>query len=240
MMLILCKGVSLAYGSRVVLHGLDFTVCQGDYLCVVGENGSGKSTLLKGLLKLLPVAAGRITYGDGFTPGRVGYLPQSSAANADFPAGVYEVVLSGCLARRGFMPFYTKSDRSIALESMRRLGIADLGGERFGELSGGQRQRVLLARALCSAGTSLIMDEPVSGLDPVVAKDFYDMADSLHSSGMSIIMVSHDVSRAVSRATHVLHLNGRQEFFGKKDEYLRSELGKRFAGSFNNGGVSRD
>ena len=232
MALISCDGVSLAYGGRVVLDGLNFSVRRGDYLCVVGENGSGKSTLVKGLLKLLPVASGQITYGDGFAPGHVGYLPQSSAPNTDFPAGAFEVVLSGCLARRGFMPFYTKEDKRTAIENMKRLGIADLGRERFGELSSGQRQRVLLARALCSAGVLLILDEPVSGLDPVVSQDFYEIVDSLHSSGMSIIMVSHDVSRAVSAATHVLHLNGRQEFFDTRDKYMQSEPGKKFAGNF--------
>jgi zinc transport system ATP-binding protein len=221
----------MAYGSHVVLSGLDFCVEAGDYLCVVGENGSGKSTLVKGLLRLLPVSAGRITYGDGFAPGRVGYLPQRLTSGADFPAGSYEVVLSGRLARRGFMPFYAKSDKSAALMNMKRLGIENLKDKCFGELSGGQRQRVLLARALCSAESLLIMDEPVAGLDPVATRDFYDMTDALRSEdGMAIIMVSHDVGHALSGASHVLHLKGCQEFFGTKDEYLKSEIGNKFAG----------
>jgi zinc transport system ATP-binding protein len=219
----------MAYGGRVVLSGLDFSIGEGDYLCVVGRNGSGKSTLLKGLLRLIPADSGRISYGGSFVPGRVGYLPQGFSVKADFPAGVYEAVLSGCLARRGFMPFYTARDKRDARENMRRLGIEELWGKSFGELSGGQRQRVLLARALCSAESLLVMDEPVSGLDPSAARDFYDMTDALHKSGgMSIVMVSHDVSRALESATHVLHLDGRQEFFGTKAEYLKSGFSKNF------------
>jgi zinc transport system ATP-binding protein len=178
----------------------------------------------------MPMASGRITYGDGFIPGRVGYMAQNPAFSADFPAGVREVVLSGCLARRGFVPFYTKRDKEDAAQNMRRLGVDALAGKNFGELSGGQRQRVLLARALCSAESLLVLDEPVAGLDPAATQDFYDMTDSLHASGMSIVMVSHDVERAISGATHVLHLNCRQEFFGTKDGYLKSAAGGKFVG----------
>jgi zinc transport system ATP-binding protein len=225
----------MAYGGHVVLNGLDFSLEPGAYLCVVGENGSGKSTVVKGLLGLLPPAAGRITYGEGFAPGRVGYLPQRSTSGADFPAGVFEVVLSGCLARRGFMPFYTRNDKNAAMMNLRRLGIGDLRDNCVGELSGGQQQRVLLARALCSAESLLILDEPVAGLDPAATRDFYDMTDELYSSGgMTIIMVSHDVGRAISSASHVLHLNRRQEFFGTREEYLASETGNKFTGGMSN------
>lgn len=231
MPLISCEEVSMAYGSRVVLSGLNFSVGEGDYLCVVGRNGSGKSTLVKGLLRLLPTSAGRVTYGCGFVPGRVGYLPQGATSVSDFPAGVYEVVLSGCLARRGFMPFYTRGDKSDAMEKMRMLGIDGLAGKCFAELSGGQRQRTLLARALCSAESLLIMDEPVAGLDPDATRDFYDMTDALRKScGMAIVMVSHDVKRALASATHVLHLDGRQEFFGAREEYLNSPISAAFTG----------
>jgi zinc transport system ATP-binding protein len=221
----------MAYGSRVVLSGLNFCVGEGDYLCVVGRNGSGKSTLVKGLLRLMPTSAGRVTYGCGLAPGRVGYLPQGATSVSDFPAGVYEVVLSGCLARRGLMPFYTRKDKRDAIENMRLLGVGELAGKCFAELSGGQRQRALLARALCSAESLLIMDEPVAGLDPDATRNFYDMTDALRKScGMSIVMVSHDVSRALASATHVLHLDGRQEFFGSREEYLHSSIGGEFAG----------
>jgi zinc transport system ATP-binding protein len=222
--------VSVAYGSQVVLSGIDFRVNAGDYLCVVGENGSGKSTLLRALLRLLPLAGGRIGYGCGLTPDKIGYMPQLSASAADFPAGVREVVLSGCLARRGFMPFYTKNDKETALRNMKRLGIEDLKDKGFAGLSGGQKQRVLLARALCAAERLVVMDEPATGLDPASSADFYALTEELRASGMTIVMVSHDMGRALARASHVLHLRGRQEFFGARNEYLASESGKKFAG----------
>jgi zinc transport system ATP-binding protein len=221
--------VSVAYGSHVALSGIDFQVNAGDCLCVVGGNGSGKTTLVKTLLRLLPTAAGRVVYG-GLTPDKIGYLPQLSASAADFPAGVREVVLSGCLARRGFMPFYTKSDKETALRNMKRLGIENLKDRSFAGLSGGQKQRVLLARALCAAGRFLVMDEPAAGLDPAASADLYALTEELRASGVTIVMVSHDVGRALARASHVLHLRGRQEFFGARDDYLASESGKKFMG----------
>jgi zinc transport system ATP-binding protein len=235
MPLISCAGVSMGYGGNIVLSGVDFSVEPGDYLCVAGENGSGKSTLVKGLLRLMTPVEGRIEYGDGLSPDRIGYLPQRSATGVNFPAGVLEVVLSGCLGRKGFRPFYSARDKSLAMENLRRLGVDDLRDKCFEDLSGGQQQRVLVARALCSADSLLILDEPVAGLDPIVTQDFYDVLWSLHSSeGLAIVMVSHDVGRAVSNATHVLHLRRRQEFFGTVSDYLRSEIGKKFVGGDGN------
>ena len=230
MPLISCEGVSMGYGGHVVIHGLNFHVDAGDYLCVVGENGAGKSTLVRGLLRLQPLIEGKFIY-DGVSSDQVGYLPQRTTAGTDFPAGAYEVVLSGRLGRRGIRPFYSRADRTAALDSMDRLGISELRNKCFGELSGGQQQRVLLARAICSAGKLLILDEPTSGLDPVAAQDFYDMVSRLNSeSGLAIIMVSHDVGRALSDAARVLHLNGSQKFFGPAGEYLASDAGKNFIG----------
>ncbi|MDR3279665.1 MAG: metal ABC transporter ATP-binding protein [Synergistaceae bacterium] len=241
MALISCEGVSMAYGGHVVLTGINFNVEMGNYICVVGENGSGKSTLAKGLLRLMPPASGRITYGDGLVSNRVGYIPQRSPAGADFPAGVYEVVISGCLARRGFMPFYSKNDRQNAIYNMKRLDIESLKDKCFGELSGGQQQRVLLARALCSAGSLLILDEPTAGLDPMAAQDFYDIIDELHSRGdMAIVMISHDVGRALSGATHVLHIGCSQEFFGAREAYLASAAGRKFTGMGEESGAAPD
>jgi zinc transport system ATP-binding protein len=235
MTLLSCENVSLGYGGYIVLSGLNFHVGAGDYLCVVGENGSGKSTLVKGLLRLQQPLGGRLGYGEGLAQNKIGYLPQRTTSGADFPAGVYEVVLSGCLGRCGLRPFYAKRDKTLAEESMKRLDVANLKDKCFGELSGGQQQRVLLARALCSAEKLLIMDEPVAGLDPVATQDFYDMTSKLNSNeGLTIIMVSHDVRRAVSNATHVLHLNRKQEFFGKTDEYMKSDICKRFFGGLGN------
>jgi zinc transport system ATP-binding protein len=229
--LISCEGLSMGYGANMAFEDLNFHVNTGDYLCVVGANGSGKSTLLKGLLRLLKPFEGSITYGDGLALEDIGYVAQQSPASPDFPASAYEVVISGSLGKRRVLPFYTKRDKIAALENMGKIGVSDLKNRSFGELSGGQQRRVLLARALCSAERLLILDEPVSGLDPDAAGDFYDIAENFNrNDGMTIVMVSHDVGRAVAGASRVLHIDGRQRFFGTRDEYLKSDLGRKFAG----------
>jgi zinc transport system ATP-binding protein len=221
----------MGYGANTAFEGLNFRVDMGDYLCVVGVNGSGKSTLLKGLLRLLKPFEGNITYGGGLALEDIGYVAQQSPATPDFPASVYEVVISGNLGKRRILPFYTKRDKIAALENMEKMDISGLKNRRFGELSGGQQRRVLLARALCSAERLLILDEPVSGLDPDAAGDFYDITEGLNKNGgMTIVMVSHDVGRAVAEASRILHIDGCQRFFGTRDEYLESDLGKKFTG----------
>jgi zinc transport system ATP-binding protein len=229
MPLVSCVGAALGYNGVPVLRGVNFSVGAGDYVCVTGENGSGKSTLILGLLRLLRPIEGRIEYGGELAPESVGYLPQRSAGGGSFPAGAFEVVLSGRLASRGLRPFYSRRDRAIAADNMRRLGVYELRGRNFGELSGGQRQRVLLARALCSEGRLLILDEPVAGLDPMAAAEFYDALSDIRSTGdAAVIMVSHDVRRAVSEASHVLHVQGGGVWFGGREDYLASDAGKKF------------
>ncbi|MDR3165233.1 MAG: metal ABC transporter ATP-binding protein [Synergistaceae bacterium] len=233
MYLVSCVGVALGYNGVPVLRGVDFSVGAGDYVCVTGENGSGKSTLILGILRLLRPIEGRIEY--GIAPESVGYLPQRSAGGVNFPAGVFEVVLSGRLASRGLRPFYSRRDRALAADNMRRLGVYELRDRNFGELSGGQRQRVLLARALCSEGRLLILDEPVAGLDPMATIEFYDALSEIRSTGdIAVIMVSHDVRRAVSEASHVLHVQGGRAFFADREDYLASDTGKKFIGGLEN------
>jgi zinc transport system ATP-binding protein len=191
--------------------------------------------LLKGLLHLMKPFEGSITYGDGLAPEDIGYVAQQSPAAPDFPASVYEVVISGSLGKRRILPFYTKRDKTAALENMEKMGISGLKNRRFGELSGGQQRRVLLARSMCSAERLLILDEPVSGLDPDAAGDFYDIAKDLNKNGgMTIVMVSHDVGRAVAEASRILHIDGCRQFFGTRGEYLESDLGKKFIGNGGN------
>ena len=216
MILLTCEKVSLGYGSRVVVKDLSFTVSAGDYLCVVGENGAGKSTLLKTLLGLQKPLGGKISL--NVAAGEVGYLPQQTQIQKDFPASVEEIVLSGCLARKKFLPFYSAEDKSIAAQNMERLGVTSLAHRCFRELSGGQQQRVLLARALCAAKKILLLDEPIAGLDPEAAADMYKIISELNRSGMTIIMISHDVDEAIKHATHVLHL-GDKIFFGASGDY---------------------
>ncbi len=230
MAVITCENLSYAYDGVPVVSGLQFQVEKGDYLCVVGENGSGKSTLIKGLLRLKNPDSGTLSFGDGLTQRSIGYLPQQTAAQRDFPASVYEVVRSGRLsARKGFHPFYTKADKEDVLNKMEQLGILDLKNKCYRDLSGGQQQRVLLARALCATKELLLLDEPVTGLDPVMTAELYKLISHLQKRhGITIIMVSHDVESAVRYATHILHLGKTQTFFGTTEEYVRSSLGKRF------------
>ena len=227
--LITCQDLTLGYETGVAVGGLNFSVNPGDYLCVVGENGSGKSTLIKGLLGLLPPLAGSIRFG-GITPRQIGYLPQQSPVQKDFPASVQEVVLSGCLGRRGSRPFYTRADKKRTQESMERLDIGDLARHCYRNLSGGQQQRVLLARALCAASKLILLDEPVTGLDPLASAGLYAIIKELNrNQGVTIIMVSHDVSCALHDATMVLHLSDKgMAFFGTAEEYHHSPVSQPF------------
>ncbi len=222
-----CENVTLGYENIILVQGLSFRVNEGDYLCVVGENGTGKSTLMKTLLHLREPLAGRIEYGDGLLPSEIGYLPQQTLVQRDFPASVREIVLSGCQSRDRF--FYSRKSKALAAEQMERLGIGDLENRCYRELSGGQQQRVLLARALCATRKLLLLDEPVSGLDPKVTRELYQMIAKLNKEGISIIMVSHDIQTAIQYASHILHI-GESVFFGTNEEYRNSEPGRRFVG----------
>ncbi|MBQ1433416.1 MAG: metal ABC transporter ATP-binding protein [Ruminococcus sp.] len=223
-----CKDCTLGYEGSAVTEGLNFTVSSGEYLCILGENGSGKSTLIKALLGLKPVMNGTIEWCET-KQGEIGYLPQQTVVQRDFPASVREIVLSGCLAKYGFHPFYRKEEKKAAQKAMEELGITDLAKECYRDLSGGQQQRVLLARALCAAGRILLLDEPVTGLDPKAQNDLYELIAKLNKSGITIIMVSHDIHAAVKYASHVLHIGSkRQLFYGTKEEYVNSKLGQSF------------
>jgi len=214
MSLLTCEKVSLGYGSRVVVRDLSFKVSAGDYLCIVGENGAGKSTLLKTLLGLQKPLGGKISL--NVAAGEIGYLPQQTQIQKDFPASVEEIVLPGCLARKKF--FYSAEDKKLSAQNMERLKISALARKSFRELSGGQQQRVLLARALCAARKILLLDEPIAGLDPEATADMYKIISELNRSGMTIIMISHDVDEAIKHATHVLHLD-EKIFFGASGNY---------------------
>ena len=227
---ITCKNLTLGYENRAIQENLNFSINTGDYLCIVGENGSGKSTLMKTLLHLQPPISGTIELGDGLRKNEIGYLPQQTLVQRDFPASVKEIVLSGCQGCCGWRPFYNKEDKEIARKSMEKMMIQDLQDRCYRELSGGQQQRVLLARALCAAKKILLLDEPVSGLDPKVTAEMYQLIQNLNKrDGITIIMISHDIEAAVRYATHILHI-GEHCFFGTKKQYLESSLGRHFTG----------
>jgi zinc transport system ATP-binding protein len=229
---ITCQNVSLGYGGKAAVTGLTFSIHAGDYLCIVGENGAGKTTLIKALLRLKEPGNGTIVTGDGLTSCDIGYLPQQTQIQKNFPASVSEIVLSGRLNTAYFKPFYTAADRTIATKNMELLHIDGLKKRCYRELSGGQQQRVLLARALCAAKKMLLLDEPVAGLDPIASQEMYDSIRSINRrDGMTIIMVSHDIRGALAYATHILHLANRtQLFFGTALEYRKSSAGLRFCG----------
>ena len=226
-----CRNLTIGYEGKAVLSDLSFTANAGDYICVAGENGSGKSTLLKTIVKLKAPIAGTITTGDGLARKDIGYLPQQTAVQKDFPASVLEVVRSGCLNRSGLRPFYSKAEKQRADETMEKLGIASLARRCYRELSGGQQKRVFLARALCAAKKILLLDEPAAGLDPKAAAEMYALMKKQNDSGVTIIMISHDMDIAARYASHILHIGEeRQLFFGTTAEYLESETGRAYAG----------
>ena len=223
---IVCENASLGYDGKPIVTGLSFTVNAGDYLCIVGENGSGKSTLMKTILNLTPPLAGSIRM-EGLKPTQIGYLPQQTQVQRDFPASVLEIVLSGFQGQRGWRPFYTKEEKATADANLKKLGLEGFQRRCYRELSGGQQQRVLLARALCATQKCLLLDEPISGLDPKAAAQMYEIIQQLHREGITIIMISHDVGVALADATHILHI-GKHLFFGTKEGYLHSGIGRAF------------
>ncbi|MDR2425739.1 MAG: ABC transporter ATP-binding protein [Endomicrobium sp.] len=242
MSLIVCKNVSFGYEGNSIVGGINFEVNAGDYLCIIGKNGSGKSTLIKGLLGLKKADIGSVSFSKELYRNQTGYLPQQMAAQKDFPASAYEVVVSGRLGLCGFLPFYSHKDKEVALENMKRLDIFDLRDKCYAQLSGGQQRRVLLARALCTDGKLLLLDEPACGLDAVVTQEMYDLIKMLNRSRkIAIIMVSHDISEVLKYASHILHLKkcqalqnlncqNVQAFFGKIQEYVKSPAAADFIG----------
>ena len=219
-----CKNLTLGYGSKTVIENLSFHVNKGDYLCILGENGSGKTTLMKTILRLLKPLSGTISTGDGLLADEISYLPQQTEVQRDFPASVYEIVLSGCQSRCGKRPFYNKKEKELAAAAMEKLGISHLAKKCYRELSGGQQQRTLLARALCAAQKMLLLDEPVTGLDPAATEEMYSLIKQLNNDGITIIMISHDTEAALKYASHVLHIgtSGSKTFFGDVKEYDRN------------------
>lgn len=230
MPLIKANNISLAYDGRTVVDNLSFAVSKGDYLCVIGENGSGKSTLIKALLSLISPSSGSLEYGDGLSKNEIGYLPQQTRVQRDFPSSVFETVISGCQNRLGFLPFYTAAHKKKALDALRILKAENLKNTCYHELSGGQQQRVLLARAMCATDKLLILDEPTAGLDPIITEDFYSVINDINKSGITIIMVSHDIEAVSEYATHILHLTHSGYIFDTADNYKKSKYGKIYLG----------
>ena len=229
-----CQKLCVGYDGKSVLQDLSFQVFAGDYLCIVGENGSGKSTLMKTILGLQMPVSGRILMGDGLRKNEIGYLPQQSQVQKDFPASAREIVLSGCQGRCGSRPFYNKEEKQLASDAMDKMQITRLARRCYRKLSGGQQQRVLLARALCATQKMLLLDEPVSGLDPKVTAEMYALIQKLnYEDGITVVMISHDLNAALQYASHILHI-GDAVFFGTKAAYLNE-----FSQAWQRGGAAQ-
>lgn len=217
----ICENLAIGYDGKALLQGMSFSVREGEYLCMIGENGSGKSTLMRTLLNLQQPIDGKIVFGAGVKRDEIGYLPQQTVIQKDFPASVREIVLSGCQNRVGMRPFYNKSEKKRAREMMEKLQIKKLENRCYRELSGGQQQRVLLARALCATKKLLLLDEPVSGLDPKVTEELYHLIEKINREDkITVIMISHDIKAAMHYASHILYI-GEEVFYGTRQEYER-------------------
>lgn len=204
---LICRNVAVGYGSKVVLHNIDFEVHAGNYICIAGENGSGKTTLMKTILGLQKPLKGEIHLGDGLHTNEIGYLPQQTVLQKDFPASVLEIVLSGFQGTCGIRPFYTRKEKKRAQKALQEVGMGRFSRNCYRELSGGQRQRVLLARALCATKKMMVLDEPVSGLDPKASADMYRTIYRLNRQyGITILMISHDLDLTKRYATHILRV----------------------------------
>lgn len=230
MELIKCENLSMAYEGVTAVNNISFTLDEGDYLCILGENGSGKSTLIKGILGLKQSTSGSIEF-KGIKQRQIGYLPQQNALQKDFPATVQEVILSGCLNSCGWRPFYGKKQKQVMEECIEHLHLNPIRKKSFRDLSGGQQQRVLIARALCATDKLLLLDEPVTGLDPIVTIELYELIKHLNQAhGVSVIMISHDVDSAIKYSNKILHVTRENSFFGTTEEYLKTDIYKNMIG----------
>ncbi len=226
MSLLKVSGLSLGYEGKTIVDSISFTVNQGDFLSIIGENGTGKTTLVKGLLGLIGKLSGNIELSEGITQSHIGYLSQKNLIAKDFPASVWEIVLSGFLNSKRLGLFYSKEQKDEAEAMMKKVDILNLKNTSFSQLSGGQQQRVLLARALCAAKKLILLDEPTTGLDPKATSDFYSLLSELNKEGVTVIMVSHDVTGAIRLSSHILYLGKDSSFFGTTHQYLHSDIGK--------------
>lgn len=226
MSLLNVSGLSLGYEGKTIVDNISFTVNRGDFLSIIGENGTGKTTLVKGLLGLIGKLSGSIELSEGITQSHIGYLSQKNLASKDFPASVWEIVLSGFLNSKRLGLFYSKEQKAEAEAMMKKVDILNLKNSSFYQLSGGQQQRVLLARALCAAKKLILLDEPTTGLDPKATADFYNLLSDLNNEGVTVIMVSHDVTGAMRLSSHILYLGKDSSFFGTTHQYLHSDIGK--------------
>jgi zinc transport system ATP-binding protein len=226
-MIISVRDLTVRYDRAIAIEKVSFDINEGDFFAIVGENGSGKSTLMKSILGVVKPMAGEIHF-NGVERKEIGYLPQQTIVQKDFPASVYEIVLSGFTGGRGFSVFYTKKEKLAAIANMELMDISALKRLSYRDLSPGQQQRVLLARALAAAKKVIMLDEPAAGLDPNISNEMYKLLNTLNAKKITVVMVSHDLHATVKLASHILHLAKRPLFLGKSADFIKSSFYKAF------------
>jgi zinc transport system ATP-binding protein len=227
--MITVNNLSVKYDSGYAIKDVSFSIESGDYLCIVGENGSGKTTLMKSMLKLIKPSGGSVDM-SGIKQNEIGFIPQQTIVQKDFPSSVYEVVLSGFQSKTDLLPFYSRKQKKLAIENIARMGAEAFIRKSYRDLSGGQQQRVLLARALCATDKIMFLDEPAAGLDPLMSADLYSILLALNKQGITIVMISHDITSAVKYGNKILHMYVSPLFFGATADYVRSDIGRRMIG----------
>ena len=221
MAMITLNNLTLKYDGNVVLQNVNFSVNEGDFICVVGENGTGKSTLIKSLVGLKSIDSGEVIY-ENINRSDISYIAQQNNIKRNFPATVLEVVMQGLEGRKNLTPFYKKEEKALALNALKKLGIETVANKLINELSGGQQRRVLLARALISPKKLLIMDEPVASLDTAAAKEIYTITKNLcENEKMAAIVVLHDLGNAIKYATKILWIKDDSHKLLSPGDYLK-------------------
>lgn len=217
------QNVGVEYGPVVALDGVSFSVENGSLSGIIGPNGGGKSTLLKSVVGLVKPNRGQVLV-DGRPSRRmrrrIGFVPQLEQVDWHFPATVWDVVMMGLTASRGLFRSHSRANREAAAEALATVEMQDLRRRGISELSGGQRRRALLARAIASRPSLLLLDEPMTGLDPTAQHRFLDIIDRLREDGATVIMCTHNLTCVSARASDVAVINGRLIAYGPPDEVL--------------------
>ena len=220
---IICKNLCVGYHNKDVLHNVSFNIEEGEYIYIFGENGSGKTTLLKTILGIIKPVSGKVQFGSDIRHNMIGYLAQQSNEQRDFPATVSEIILSAFIAD-GFFNF-TKSifHKKIAEKAMKEMNIYDIRKKAFSILSAGQQQRVLFARALCASKKMIFIDEGETSLDAQSQQIMYDKLFQMNKAGISVVMISHQRTKALKYATHILEIKNPEEIIKIKNSRRETE-----------------
>lgn len=233
------KNLCFAYGPVEVLMDVTFAVEKGDYIALSGPNGAGKTTLIKTILGLTDNYRGAMElFGQDIKRfndwDRIGYLPQRvNVFNPLFPATVKEAVGLGLLSQKKFPKKFTKSDATKIIQALELMDIVDLKDNLIGELSGGQQQRVFLARALVSKPSLLVLDEPITALDPQSRDSFFELTKNLNQAqGIAIILITHDTAQIGQYASKLLYLDKKVVFYGRFADFCNSKEMTKYFGHF--------